>query len=137
MSLLFSRICHSEFNVCIVFYIFFVELNSQNFHVSFSAQGPIIVLATAHIGKFTEQVESKLGPRDSTFKLALDQCVPSQLSQLRSLKERKTNVPASDMAVLNQLRSRMRSNSMLTSMVVLVASVAIVSLCAKYFSRPS
>lgn len=75
----------------------------------------VIVLATAHIGKFTEQILSQakdLQLNDPNSIVSdLDSLVPKQLSDLLDLDERKVKVKASAEAVLAELEATMSGKS--------------------------
>ena len=105
--------------------------------VYFCLQDPVIVLATAHIGKFTDQVQSKLGPNDTDFEMALRKSIPAQLSSLYNMRERKTIVSASSSAVLHHMRAYVGTKSLMNNVMFMVVAVMLVTVCASYLARSS
>lgn len=95
----------------------------------------MIVLATAHIGKFTDQVQSKLGPDDTDFEIALRKSIPVELSCLYKKRERKTIVSASSSVVLHQMRAHVGTKSLLNNVIFMVGAVILVTVCASYLAR--
>lgn len=69
---------------------------------------PVVTLATAHIGKFTEQIFHSLGPADRAFKAAVEESVPAALSRLESAATRRSDVANTVDSVKQYLRSHVR-----------------------------